>query len=74
MALELSLPMPVAQPPAATLRTIHRFAGSDGVRYGSTSAGGTSNYGTVFSLSPPVSPGGAEDWREWHGVQFEAVT
>jgi uncharacterized repeat protein (TIGR03803 family) len=49
-------------------------AGSGGVLYGSTSAGGPSNYGTVFSLSPPVSPGGAEDWREWHGVQFEAVT
>jgi uncharacterized repeat protein (TIGR03803 family) len=32
------------------------------VLYGATSGGGTSGYGTVFSLTPPASPGGA--WTE----------
>jgi uncharacterized repeat protein (TIGR03803 family) len=32
--------------------------GSGGVLYGTTSAGGTSNAGTVFSLTPPTSPEG----------------
>jgi uncharacterized repeat protein (TIGR03803 family) len=36
--------------------------GSDGVIYGVTNAGGTNQQGTVFSLTPPVSPGGA--WTE----------
>jgi uncharacterized repeat protein (TIGR03803 family) len=36
--------------------------GGGGVLYGTTSAGGASNGGTVFSLTPPASPGGA--WRE----------
>lgn len=33
-----------------------------GVLYGTTFEGGTYNYGTVFSLTPPSSPGGA--WTE----------
>jgi hypothetical protein len=33
-----------------------------GVLYGTTFEGGTYNYGTVFSLTPPTSPGGA--WTE----------
>lgn len=33
--------------------------GKGGVLYGTTVGGGTSNYGTVFSLTPPSSPGGA---------------
>ena len=33
--------------------------GSDGVLYGTTYYGGTSNLGTVFSLRPPISSGGA---------------
>jgi len=36
--------------------------GSGGVLYGTTTAGGASNYGVVFSLTPPVSPGGV--WTE----------
>ncbi len=36
--------------------------GSGGVLYGTTAAGGTSNAGTVFSLTPPASPGGS--WTE----------
>jgi uncharacterized repeat protein (TIGR03803 family) len=36
--------------------------GSGGVLYGTTSAGGTFNGGTVFSLTPPASPGGG--WTE----------
>jgi uncharacterized repeat protein (TIGR03803 family) len=37
-------------------------AGAGGVLYGTTAYGGASNAGTVFSLTPPVSPGGA--WTE----------
>ncbi|MGC9951707.1 MAG: choice-of-anchor tandem repeat GloVer-containing protein [Bryobacteraceae bacterium] len=36
--------------------------GGDGALYGTTIAGGTSNEGTVFELSPPVSTGGG--WTE----------
>jgi uncharacterized protein (TIGR03437 family) len=36
--------------------------GSGGVLYGTTAGGGTSNFGTVFSLTPPTSPGGS--WTE----------
>jgi uncharacterized repeat protein (TIGR03803 family) len=36
--------------------------GANGVLYGTTYEGGTDNYGTVFSLTPPASPGGA--WTE----------
>ena len=36
--------------------------GTGGVLYGTTFGGGTSNAGTVFSLTPPASPGGA--WTE----------
>jgi uncharacterized repeat protein (TIGR03803 family) len=60
---------------AQTLTTLYTFTGgndgrspdavvigSGGVLYGTTSYGGTSNYGTVYSLTPPTSPGGA--WTE----------
>jgi uncharacterized repeat protein (TIGR03803 family) len=33
--------------------------GSSGVLYGTTYAGGTSGWGTVFELAPPSAPGGA---------------
>jgi uncharacterized repeat protein (TIGR03803 family) len=36
--------------------------GAKGVLYGTTDLGGTSNNGTVFSLTPPASPGGS--WIE----------
>jgi uncharacterized repeat protein (TIGR03803 family) len=36
--------------------------GSGGVLYGTTTSGGASNSGTVFSLTPPTSPGGT--WTE----------
>ncbi|HXM43049.1 MAG TPA: choice-of-anchor tandem repeat GloVer-containing protein [Bryobacteraceae bacterium] len=35
---------------------------SNGVLYGTTEGGGTTTFGTVFSLAPPASPGG--DWTE----------
>ena len=37
-------------------------AGKDGIMYGVTYYGGTSNYGTVFSLTPPSTAGG--EWTE----------
>jgi uncharacterized repeat protein (TIGR03803 family) len=43
--------------PASTLAL-----GTDGILYGTTTGGGTSNYGTVFSLVPPPTPGGT--WTE----------
>ena len=64
-----------AAPPVLT--TLHKFTGSlgdgdtpyaslalgaGGVLYGTTNFGGTSNLGTVFSLTPPSSPGGP--WTE----------
>jgi uncharacterized repeat protein (TIGR03803 family) len=36
--------------------------GPNGVLYGTTGGGGTLDQGTVFSLAPPVSPGG--EWTE----------
>lgn len=36
--------------------------GEDGVLYGTTLLGGSSNFGTVFSLTPPSSPAG--EWTE----------
>ena len=36
--------------------------GANGILYGTTYAGGTANFGTVFSLTPPISPGGP--WTE----------
>ncbi len=69
-------PTPVqASPPTVT--RIHKFTGaisdganpygglvvgSSGVIYGTTTYGGTANLGTVFSLTPPSSPGG--QWAE----------
>ncbi|MGA2594413.1 MAG: hypothetical protein ABSH32_31315, partial [Bryobacteraceae bacterium] len=57
------------------MRTLHDFSldgpngrsfplggvaiGRGGVLYGTTSVGGTSDNGTVFSLTPPASSGGA---------------
>jgi uncharacterized repeat protein (TIGR03803 family) len=63
---------------AQTFKTIHAFrgylddgsypyyggvtVGSGGVLYGTTLLGGSANQGTVFSLTPPASPGGP--WTE----------
>jgi uncharacterized repeat protein (TIGR03803 family) len=63
---------------AQTLHTLHAFSayprdgatpyqgavviGAGGVVYGTTLDGGSRNQGTVFSLTPPASPGGA--WTE----------
>jgi uncharacterized repeat protein (TIGR03803 family) len=62
---------------SAQLTTLHNFTGnpsdgstpysglligSGGVLYGTTSSGGTAKHGTVFSLTPPVTQGGA--WTE----------
>jgi len=66
-----------AQASSPTLTTLYNFAGgpSDGsqpitgvvigpggVLYGTTESGGSENDGTIFSLTPPASPGGA--WTE----------
>jgi len=65
-----------AQNPPPSLTTIYNFAGAGdgehpeaplvigegGVLYGTTWGGGAHGFGTVFSLNPPVSPGGA--WTE----------
>jgi len=64
---------PPATPGSAWTETVlHTFAGyadgfypnslvmgSGGVLYGTTLYGGTANAGTVYSLAPPASPGGA---------------
>jgi uncharacterized repeat protein (TIGR03803 family) len=64
-------------PTGPTLKTLYTFTGGsdgsypggnmvmgpDGALYGTTTAGGSSNNGTVFSLTPPASPGGA--WTEF---------
>jgi uncharacterized repeat protein (TIGR03803 family) len=42
--------------------TANVLVGSGGVLYGTTGNGGTNNSGTVFSLTPPSSPGGT--WTE----------
>jgi uncharacterized repeat protein (TIGR03803 family) len=46
--------------------------GNDGVLYGTTDFGGTFDYGTVFSLTPPASPGGA--WTETVLYSFKGGT
>jgi len=66
---------PAQNPPS--LHTLHSFGGGSdgaspyseslavgcgGVLYGTTQAGGTSNDGTVFALTPPRTPGGS--WSE----------
>jgi uncharacterized repeat protein (TIGR03803 family) len=65
-----------AQDTSPTLRTLYNFTGGSdggsplagivvghgGVLFGTTQVGGTSNIGTVFSLTPPASPGGV--WTE----------
>jgi uncharacterized repeat protein (TIGR03803 family) len=69
---------PPASPGGAWTQTeLHKFAGapadgqnpyagvvidSNGVLYGTTATGGNANAGTVYSLTPPASPGGA--WTE----------
>jgi len=46
--------------------------GSGGVLYGTTSAGGANNYGTVFSLSPPSAQSGP--WSEAVLMTFDAAS
>jgi uncharacterized repeat protein (TIGR03803 family) len=71
-----SLTPPTAPGGAWTETTLHTFAGgadggapaailaidSHGVLYGTTDFGGASDRGTVFSMTPPASPGGT--WSE----------
>jgi uncharacterized repeat protein (TIGR03803 family) len=75
-ALLVLLSNSVAQDTRPTLTTLYSFAGGSdgsdplagvvigpgGVLYGTTQLGGTSNNGTVFSLTPPAAPGGP--WTE----------
>src|SRR5450755_4557255 len=74
MCIATAAPWAVAQPPA--LETLYDFKGTPDasypysalvvgggeVLYGTTWSGGTFGKGTVFSLAPPTSPGGA--WTE----------
>ena len=46
--------------------------GEDGVLYGTTLLGGSSNFGTVFSLTPPSSPAG--EWTETVLYSFSSVS
>jgi uncharacterized repeat protein (TIGR03803 family) len=39
---------------------------SNGALYGTTDAGGTSNYGTVFQLTPPAKAGGSWTYKVLH--------
>ena len=72
-------------PPPPSLTTIYHFTGGSdggnpsgrlvigagGVLYGVTSDGGANNLGTVFSLTPPASPGGS--WTETVLYSFTGV-
>jgi len=74
IVFELSPPSTEGEPWQA--KTLYRFSGLDdggvpvggvivsasGILYGTTSDGGTGNYGTVFELAPPVPP--ATTWTE----------
>ena len=74
-----------AQNPPPSLTTIYNFTGGTdggnpnaplvmgeaGVLYGTTLWGGEKGYGTVFSLTPPASPGGA--WTETVLYSFEGL-
>ncbi|MGA2593334.1 MAG: choice-of-anchor tandem repeat GloVer-containing protein [Bryobacteraceae bacterium] len=79
MALLLFVYAPV-QASAQKPKTLYRFNGSlpspyggvaigpGGVLYGTTYDGGANGSGTVFSLTPPASPGGA--WTEQEIFEF----
>ena len=73
-----------AQTSHPALRTLHSFAGppddgagpaslamGNGVLYGSTGYGGSSNTGSLFSLTPPAAAGGA--WSETLLYSFPAT-
>ena len=73
-----------AQTSLPALRTLHSFAGppddgagpaslamGNGVLYGSTGYGGSSNTGSLFSLTPPAAAGGA--WSETLLYSFPAT-
>ncbi|HUI43699.1 MAG TPA: choice-of-anchor tandem repeat GloVer-containing protein, partial [Terriglobia bacterium] len=79
-----SLTPPVSPGGAWTHTMLHTFTigdgaypnsrlvpGRDGVLYGTTSSGGTSQFGTVFSMTAPASPGGT--WTEAVLHSFGAV-
>jgi uncharacterized repeat protein (TIGR03803 family) len=74
-ALLFSVSYSTAQDTSPKLTTLYTFTGSGGVApeadvvigkggvlYGTAAGGGTSGFGTVFSLTPPTSSGGA--WTE----------
>lgn len=75
LAVVVSVHVGLAQD-ASSFKTLYGFAGPpdgsnpvagliigpNGALYGTTNSGGTSNSGTVFSLTPPAAPGGT--WTE----------
>ncbi len=77
LALYCLLAIITGRAAASSLATLYSFAsqnadgvnpyaspagGAGGVLYGTTNAGGTYGYGTVYQLSPPSAPGG--QWSE----------
>jgi uncharacterized repeat protein (TIGR03803 family) len=75
LGIVYELTPPIGQGGAWTETVLHSFSGSDGAYpyanvtigangklYGTTELGGTSNYGTVFELTPPAGSGGV--WTE----------
>jgi uncharacterized repeat protein (TIGR03803 family) len=77
-----SLTPPASGSGAWTVDVLHTFSGSDGnspaaplvignfgVLYGTTTAGGASNLGTVFALAPPATSGGS-----WTGAVLHSFT
>src|ERR1022692_4739202 len=76
-ALTVFMPYSATQAQSPVLTTLYRFTDQNGdgagptagvvvaksgLLYGTTATGGSSNYGTVFELKPPVSP--SKVWTE----------
>src|ERR1035438_7778903 len=85
IALLLCSAFGAAQNPPPSLTTIYSFAGGSdgwdstlltighgGVLFGATTNGGVHGFGTIFSLTPPASPGGS--WTHTGLYNFQGGT